>query len=146
MDKTELAAIIIGKLLNIGGMLERKGNRMLLPFDLNQQQFSIFFEIGKAGKIKQKDMVNRLALERAHVSKVIKKLQNMELINITESEDDKRSSWLSLTPKGEKVLSECRSMFQKWNNEWIQDIDEDQYETILENITLLQKIFKEKTH
>ncbi|PLX15776.1 MAG: hypothetical protein C0597_08520 [Marinilabiliales bacterium] len=83
MDKTELAAIIIGKLMNIGGMLERKSNRMLLPFELNHQQFSVFFEIGKAGKVKQKDMVNRLALERAHVSKVIKKLQNMELIKLT---------------------------------------------------------------
>ncbi len=145
MDKSELAPIIIGKLLNIGGMLERKGNRMLLPFGLNQQQFSIFFEIGKAGKVKQKDMVNRLALERAHVSKVIKKLQNMYLISLTESEDDKRSAWLTLTQKGEKVLGECQKMFKDWNKIWISEINESLYESILNNLTKLQAVFKEKT-
>ena len=85
-------------------MLERKANRFLLPFGLNHQQFSVLFEIGKAEKVKQKDMVNRLALERAHVSKVIKKMQGMELLKITDSDNDKRSGIISLTIKGKKAV------------------------------------------
>jgi len=145
MDKSEVAPIIIGKLLNIGGMLERKGNRMLSPFELNKQQFSIFFEIGKAGKVKQKDVINRLVLERAHVSKVIRKLKNMDLITVTASDDDKRSAWLTLTPKGIKVLNDCKEMFKEWNNEWINEIDESKYDSILDNLSKLQAVFKEKT-
>lgn len=145
MDKSEIAPIIIGKLLNIGGMLERKGNRMLLPFDLNQQQFSIFFEIGKAGKVKQKDVINRLVLERAHVSKVIKKLQKMELVKVTDSEDDKRSAWLTLTTKGETVLDECQVNFRKWNDEWMKEINENHFDSILDTLSKLQSVFKEKT-
>jgi DNA-binding MarR family transcriptional regulator len=49
-------------------MLQRKGNQLLLPFDLNQQQFSILFSIEQKGKIKQKNMVNQLVLEKDHVS------------------------------------------------------------------------------
>ncbi len=143
-DNTQLAPVIIGKLLNIGGMLQRQGNKQLLQFDLNQQQFSIFFEIAKAGKIKQKDMVNRLLLERAHVSKVVKKLQKMELISITSSCEDKRSSWLATTPKGEKVLNDCMEIFSNWNKQWFSAIDEEQIAPILENLTLLQDIFKNK--
>jgi MarR family transcriptional regulator, transcriptional regulator for hemolysin len=143
MNKSETAPIIIGKLMHIGGMLERHGNKLLLPFGLNQQQFSIFFEIGKAGEVKQKDMVNRLSLERAHVSKVIKKLQNMELIDSTESEDDKRSSLFSLTQKGKIVLNECREVFKKWNQQWIVEIDEDQHGLIVDHLTKLQDVFKE---
>ena len=45
MNKEQIAGIIIGKLMNLGGMLQRQGNKMLLPFNLNYQQFSIFFEI-----------------------------------------------------------------------------------------------------
>lgn len=145
MNEKEAAPVIIGKLMNIGGMLERKANRMLLPFSLNHQQFSILFEIGKAGKVKQKEMVNRLALERSHVSKVIKKLQDMGLLNISDSTDDKRSALFSLTATGKKVLSKCSSIFTKWNEEWIGEMDETIYMSVLENLTTLQTILKEKT-
>jgi DNA-binding MarR family transcriptional regulator len=145
MNKTQLAPIIIGKLLNIGGMLQRHGNRVLLPFDLNQQQFSIFFEICKARKVKQKEMVNRLLLEKAHVSKVVKKLQNMGLITITASDDDRRSAWLAPTPKGKQVLSKCMKLFEKWNQQWLADINDKQLHSILKTLSTLQTVFANKT-
>ncbi len=146
MDNLQLAPIIIGKLLNIGGMLQRNGNRLLMPFGLNQQQFSIFFEIAKARKVKQKEMVNRLILEKAHVSKVVKKLHKMELITITTSDEDKRSYWLAPTPKGRKLLSKCMQSIEKWNEEWLKAIDDKQLISILENLTHLQSVFENKMH
>ena len=128
--------------MNIGGMLHRLGNRMLMPFDLNHQQYSVFFEIGKAGKVKQKDMVNRLMLEKAHVSKIVKKLLNMGLITVTRSEDDRRSYWLSTTPKGKQVLKECSKMFKGWNRQWADTMDEEQVASTLENLTCLQAVFR----
>ena len=145
MNKEQIPGIIIGKLMNIGGILQRQGNKMLLPFNLNQQQFSIFFEIAKVGKVKQKEMVNRLLLEKAHVSKVVKKLQQMELITITENDEDKRSYWLSVTKKGDEILKQCTEMFSDWNKKWICEIDETELSSILDNLTTLQNIFKEKT-
>ena len=139
------AAIIIGKLMNIGGMLHRQGNKLLLPFNLNYPQFSIFFEIGKAGKVKQKDMVNRLLLEKAHVSKVVKKLQKMNLITITENTDDKRSHWLSLTVKGEETLKQSTTAIRKWNDDWISEINQPDIQSIMDKITTLQNLFMEKT-
>lgn len=103
MDNLQLAPVIIGKLLNIGGMLQSQGNKILQPYGLNQQQFSIFFEIASAGRVKQKDMVYRLLLEKAHVSIVVKKLHGLDLITITASEEDKRSAWLEPTRKGKQV-------------------------------------------
>ena len=145
MNREHIPGIIIGKLMNIGGMLQRQGNKMLLPFNLNQQQFSIFFEIAKAGKVKQKEMVNRLLLEKAHVSKVVKKLQQMDLITVTENEEDKRSYWLSVTKKGEKLLKQCREIFSEWHKDWICEIDETELPSILDHLTILQSIFREKT-
>lgn len=145
MNKEEIPGVIIGKLMNLGGMLQRQGNKMLQPFNLNHQQFSIFFEIAKAGKVKQKEMVNRLLLERAHVSKVIKKLLQMDLITISETDEDKRSYWISVTKKGENLLKQCSEMFKKWNKTWIREIDESELSSILDHLTTLQTIFKEKT-
>jgi len=144
MDNLQIAPVIIGKLLNIGGMLQRYGNRVLMPFGLNQQQFSIFFEIAKERKVKQKEMVNRLLLEKAHVSKVVKKLHKMELVTITTSDEDKRSSWLAPTLKGKQLLSKCMQIFEKWNEEWLEAIDDKQLNSILDNLTQLQAVFEEK--
>jgi DNA-binding MarR family transcriptional regulator len=145
MNNEQVPGIIIGKLMNLGGMLQRQGNKILQPFNLNHQQFSIFFEIAKAGKVKQKEMVNRLLLEKSHVSKVVKKLHKMELITISEINEDKRSYWLTTTKKGEETLAQCTEMFREWHKEWIGEIDEDVLLPILDSLTRLQNIFKEKT-
>ena len=145
MTNEQLPGVIIGKLMNIGGMLQRQGNKMLLPYSLNQQQFSIFFEIAKAGKVKQKDMVNRLVLEKAHVSKVVKKLQKMELVDISEDHEDRRSRWLSVTGKGEATIKQCTEMFGKWNKGWSRGISEAALLSMLDSLTTLQSIFKQNT-
>lgn len=144
MKNQQLAPIIIGKLLNIGGMLQRNGNRLLLPYGLNQQQFSVFFEITQAGQIKQKDMVNRLLLEKAHVSKIVKKLLNLGLINISVTDEDKRSYWLSPTTKGKKVLEKILKVIEQWNREWTAEFDEKQLNSTIESLASLQAVFKEK--
>jgi DNA-binding MarR family transcriptional regulator len=144
MNKSQIAPIIIGKLLNINGMLQRHGNKILMPYGLNQQQFSILFEILKVEKVKQKEMVNRLSLEKAHVSKVVKKLYKMELIDIKTSDEDKRSSWLIPTTKGEQLLSECMQKFEEWNNDWLEDFEDKQLDSIIHNLIYLQTVFKNK--
>jgi DNA-binding MarR family transcriptional regulator len=144
MDKKDIAPIIVGKLLNIAGMLQKKGNQLLLPYNLNQQQFSILFSIEQKGKIKQKNMVNKLVLEKAHVSKVVKKLNHLGLIDIEVSTEDKRSSWLSITEKGKDTISECKKCIYKWNRDWTDEIDQDQLQSLLDNLTILQNVFKSK--
>ncbi len=68
----------------------------------------------------------------------------MELITITENDEDKRSYWLSVTKKGEEILKQCTEMFNKWNKKWICEIDETELSSILDNLTTLQNIFKQK--
>jgi DNA-binding MarR family transcriptional regulator len=144
MEEKDLAPVIIGKLLNIGGMLQRKANQLLGPFDLNQQQFSLLFEIDRAGRVNQTTMVNRLVLEKAHVSKIVKKLSAMGLINVGTAPEDKRSTWLTITPKGQETVKQCRQLIRVWNKEWAGTIDSDRLQAILDDLAVLQAIFGEK--
>ncbi len=139
LNEKEFHSIIIGKLMNISGILQREGNRLLLPYRLNQQQFSILFEIAKAKEVQQKNMVNRLRLEKAHVSKVVKKLQTMGLIDIIPLPDDKRSALLSTTEKGQKLIGECQAIFDKWKKERFDQFNAKELSQILESIDKLQK-------
>ena len=144
INEKEFTSIIIGKLMTISGILQRESNRLLLPYQLNQQQFSILFEIAKAKEVQQKNMVNRLLLEKAHVSKVVKKLQAMGLIDILPFPDDRRSALLSTTAKGQKLVDECRAIFHKWNKEWFEHFNAKELLQILESVDKLQKAFMSK--
>lgn len=137
----EFPAIIIGKLMNISGILNKESNRMLLPYELNHQQFSILFEIVKAKSVQQKNMVNRMHLEKAHVSKVVKKLQSMNLIEVIPLANDKRSATLSVNKKGQQLVDECRAMFQKWNQEWFGEMTESEMQQLLNSLQRLQTTF-----
>jgi DNA-binding MarR family transcriptional regulator len=143
-DLNRMTSIIIGKLMNVGGMLQKESNRLLLPHDLNQQQFSILFEIGLVKKVQQKDLVNRLMLERAHVSKVVSKLEEQGLISIHPCQDDKRSTIISTTKKGDLVIKECRAIFTQWRKECFSSFDSDELTQMLESIDLIQNAFKKQ--
>ena len=145
MDTREIAPLIIGKLLNIGGMLQKEGNTLLKPHNLNQQQYSILFTIYQSGKVNQKSMVNRLLLEKPHVSKVTKKLHRMGLIDVETSEADKRSSWLSITAKGIETVRKCQESIHKWNEEWTKEMGRDDLDMALESLTVLQEVFRATT-
>jgi len=143
-DEKEYPAIIIGKLMSISGLIQRESNRLLLPYQLNQQQFAILFEIAKTGEVQQKNMVNRMILERSHVSKVVKKLHLMGLVDIIPLTDDKRSAMLKPTAKGTKLVAECRNSFQIWNKEWFEQFNARELNQILESTHMLQKAFMSK--
>ncbi len=68
----------------------------------------------------------------------------MELITIEASSEDKRSFWLLPTVKGDRTLNECMAVFEEWNKKWLDAIDNKQLVSILENLTLLQSVFKNK--
>lgn len=144
LGEKEFSSIIIGKLMNINGILQREGNRLLLPYQLNQQQFSILFEIAKSKEVQQKNMVNRLLLEKAHVSKTVRKLQTMGLVNIIPLQLDKRSALLSPTEKGQKLINECQTLFSEWKKKWLNQFNVQELLEILESVDKLQKAFNGK--
>jgi DNA-binding MarR family transcriptional regulator len=133
------ASRLVGKLMNIGALIERATNRLLLPHDLNHQQFSILFEIYRAGKVQQKSVINRLLLERAHVSKVVKKLQAMGLVEAIPHPDDGRSFWLSVSPEGHALVRTCQSVFDVQKREWFGRLDAKELLRILDAVSALQR-------
>ena len=133
------ASRLVGRLMNVGALIERATNRLLLPHDLNHQQFSILFEIFRAGKVQQRDVINRLLLERAHVSKVVKKLQAMGLVEVAPHPDDRRSSLLSVSPAGRALVADCQSLFAAQKREWFRCFETEELSQILEAVSALQQ-------
>ncbi len=140
-ERDVAASRLIGKLMNIGALLERNTNRLLLPHGLNHQQFSILFEVFRAGRVQQKDVINRLLLERAHVSKVVKKLEATGLLQALPHPHDGRSAWLSVSPKGHALIKTCQALFDVQKRAWFGRFETRELLRILEAVSVLQETF-----
>jgi DNA-binding MarR family transcriptional regulator len=143
-DRRDAASRLIGKLMNIGALLERSTNRLLLPYGLNHQQFSILFEVFRAGRVQQKDMINRLLLERAHVSKVVKKLEAMGLLQVAPHPDDGRSSWLSVSTEGLALIRTCQKLFDAQKQDWFRHFATQDLLRAVETVAELQRVLSER--
>ncbi len=124
--------------MNIGALIERESNRLLSPHGLNHQQFSILFEIARVGRVQQKDVTNRLLLERAHVSKVMKKLEEMGLIEVAPHPEDRRSAWVSLSKRGLSLVQTCRGLFETRKRDWFRSFDTPRLEQLLAGVSAIQ--------
>lgn len=93
---------------------------LLMIQSMNQPNFSAIAE--------------QLQMTKPAVTAVVRKLQKMNLVEKTQSEKDKRMYYVSLTPKGEKLLSGDRAVYQ-WMTDTMNSLCKDEQEQkLIENI------------
>lgn len=131
-NKVKNATGIIKNLLRIGSSLHRNGDRITGEYGLNQQQFVVLTEIVETGPINQKQLVGGLVIEKSNLSKIVKKLKTLGLIEITPSPEDGRATLLSASAKGENTWRQCMERLNAWQVSWIEPLKEEEVrQTIL---------------
>ena len=84
----------------------------------------------------------KLNVDKAMVTRSIKKLLDLGYINKEQDEKDTRSYKLSLTDKGEKTLIELKSLFKDWFLEVTKDFTEEERQ---QYIQFIEKMYKNRT-
>ena len=113
---------IVASLLRLGAYLIREGNRLCEDCGLTQQQFVVLRFIGNHGPISQRKICSGLVFEKSHVSKIIKKLRALEVVEIIQSEKDLRVKLIVITDKGNQITNRMMSIFEAWNQNWLKDL------------------------
>lgn len=141
VDKESQNAMqIVMTLLNIGANLLRTGNRISDEYGLKQQQFVVLNEIANKGEVNQKQLVGELLYEKSNVSKIVKKLKALGLIEVTPSPEDGRITILRITSLGKKTWVECMAKFDAWNREWIKPLTTDEITDTIQMLKRLKKL------
>lgn len=143
--KNEKKLAIVRKLLQIGAYLQKTGAKVTKEYGLTQQQFVVLNEIAEKRSVNQKQLVGELLFEKSNVSKIVKKLNNLELIDIAISPGDARVTMLSVTQKGEDLRIKCLDSLNELSIEWLDSLSEDEIEKSLNSLNLIRKlIFRAK--
>ena len=80
-------------------------------------------------------IADKLSLTKPAVSVIIRKLQNLGLVNKMQSEEDKRVYYVEMTKKGDSILQGDQAVYQ-WVSDMIADIAEDEKE-----LQVMERIF-----
>lgn len=111
-------------------------NRHLERFEINATQLHLLFEISHQNNINQEKIASRCNINKGAVARSIKKLEDKHLVKRQIDENNRRQNKVSLTKKGEEILSESIKILDRWEDEVI--LDEGYIEK-----ELLQNVLKE---
>ena len=87
--------------------LARRFDDVLRPLGLTQGQFSLITSLNRPEPPTIGSVSNLLAMDRTTLTANLKPLVRRGLVRISVDKEDKRSRRLSLTPKGQELLSEA---------------------------------------
>jgi DNA-binding MarR family transcriptional regulator len=98
--------------------LYNKISSTLKPFNVTHEQFNVL-RILKGSHPKnmcQKDILSRMIAPNSNVTLIIKKLVDKKLIQVLQSESDKREYQISITKSGLNLLQEIEKSFKSKND------------------------------
>lgn len=79
-------------------------------------EFSVLVVIGNNPGIRQGVLAQTLRIKRAHITKVIRKLEDRDLVTRRIPDEDRRVVELSLTPDGQSFVAERAEMMRAFDD------------------------------
>ena len=139
--RKEIEAQVIQLLIKNGLFLQRESGQSCQQHGLNANQFSALNEIILQGPISQKELCERLLFEKSNVSKIVKNLQEKDLISVTVAPNDRRSTLLIETGKGSEVWKACLHKLYDSSTELMSALSEEELRNTLRLMKILGRKF-----
>lgn len=93
--------------------------------------FLIFLQgIPLFGEITQEELANKIGMDKTSVSKITKKLFNLEYIYIEKDRENKRFKRVGLTKKGKEIIPILESTANSWTEIMSKDLTKEEVEMI----------------
>ncbi len=105
-DQIQPQLCLNAKLRRLHRLLNGVYMQRFAAFDLRGSMLSMLFIIGKKKRVSQRALAEALVLDESTISRDILKLMRKDLVTKERSEEDARSSLLSLTTTGHELLEE----------------------------------------
>lgn len=104
--------------------------KQLDRYSLGTSQLAFLLEISNFGEISQDELSNKIAMDKTSVSKIAKKLINLEYIYMVRDKDDKRVKRISLTKKGQEIIPILEETAKNWTYIISKGLSEEEKEMI----------------
>ena len=120
-------------------------NVQLKEIGLSHGQAIALKIIYEENNIKQEDLNKRLQIDKSAVTRILKTLEDKQLIIKETSQEDKRNHILSLTSNGKMLYPQIKNVIKETTEVMLKDIDQNQ-QLLLEELLLKMKMNLEYTY
>jgi DNA-binding MarR family transcriptional regulator len=113
--------------------------------DLNDADMMVLFCIGfceENQKVKLSDISQRLHVTLPAVTHKVNMLETSGLIERKPSHDDKRVTYVNLTPKGNSILNETKETYYKHLFEVMDQLGEEETEVFMNILTKITGLYQ----
>ena len=107
-------------------------------FDLPDAEFRCLGLFGEERYLTAKSIAHRMNVVKSRVSKIIDGLIKKNLIQRTRDPEDSRVQLLSLTPGGQRKITEINSFMEEVYGQVLSQIAPDQRQAMLTNLDILK--------
>lgn len=120
-------------------------NVQLKEIGLSHGQAIALKIIYEENNIKQEDLNKRLQIDKSAVTRILKTLEDKQLIIKETSQEDKRNHILSLTSNGKMLYPQIKNVIKETTEVMLKDINQNQ-QLLLEKLLLKMKMNLEDTY
>ena len=120
-------------------------NVQLKEIGLSHGQAIALKIIYEENNIKQEDLNKRLQIDKSAVTRILKTLEDKQLIIKETSQEDKRNHILSLTSNGKMLYPQIKNVIKETTEVMLKDINQNQ-QLLLEKLLLKMKMNLEDSY
>lgn len=112
-------------------------NTTLAEYDMRDVYVGYFIMCYENPGIKISEITEMAQFDKAHTTRIIKKLESKGLIEVKVSEEDRRVKQVFVTSKGEDLFKIIKSTTESWNKQITYNLDSDAKKQFQENLQLI---------
>ena len=136
----------IGRIIHHLAILNRNdSNQRLKEYGLTSNEGSVLMFLSRHSKVYQEELIKELQIDKSAVTRILKTLEDKQLIIKETSQEDKRNHILSLTSNGKMLYPQIKNVIKETTEVMLKDIDQNQ-QLLLEELLLKMKMNLEDTY
>ncbi len=139
MNKLQLDGFLPYHLVMSADLISRSLSRVYAKHGLTIPEWRILAQLKENESLTPSEIGYLAKMEKARISRALVLMAKKDLIVRKLDESDKRVSHIMLSGKGELLFSEIEPEVLSWNAQFIDNLGDDTYNSLVESLKDIQK-------
>ncbi len=132
-------ARLIREIMATADLFLRESHRLFRPLGLTAAQFNVINVVGRTeGGLSQRELGDRLVVDRSNVTGLLDRLERAGLVKRTDDPKDRRIYRITLTPAGRRLWRRVGPRYDAVVAQVVEGVEEKQVEQTLALLSRLQ--------
>jgi len=127
-------------LFQLTDVIQRHQELVQKKFSVSSVEIDILRLLQQEGDKKMKDIGEKVKVKLSNLTNIVDRLESQKLVKRVNSKSDRRSIYVHISAKGEKLLESYAEYLRDLSTRMKQVIQDDQFGTLVEGLEKISKV------